>query len=102
METKFTKGNWEVIPTDAKKENGNPLYYNIAIDGDVFILTHSNKYLNIDDEQVKANALLISKAPEMFEMLRIISEREVFEGKIKFDIHLKNLVKQLLKEATEL
>lgn len=89
METKFTKGKWFNLYNKVYIET------NLLESGKAQIV----ECLNFN---TKANALLISKAPEMFEMLRIISEREVFEGKIKFDIHLQDLVKQLLKEATEL
>lgn len=50
----------------------------------------------------KANALLISKAPEMLEMLIKISKIEPIDGKIKFDLHAQSLLKQLISEATEL
>lgn len=92
METKFTKGKWE------KKSN------NILV-GKELISTayHRNGYKkdmygNYDKcEEAEANALIISKAPEMFEML-VKAERTLREV---YDCDTTEL-KQLLKEATEL
>jgi hypothetical protein len=55
-----------------------------------------------DDEEAKANALLISKAPEMLEMLKKINHIITLHGKIDngSDLH-KNLI-QLIKESTEI
>ena len=50
-----------------------------------------------DSDEDKANALLISKAPEMLEMLEYLVEND-------YIANLENVqkVKQLIKEATEL
>ena len=84
METKFTKGKWELLHNEnwCEIRIENPLKSLCAINKNVY--------------EHKANALLISKAPEMFEMLEgILQRREVcFEDLIE--------IEQLLKEATEL
>ena len=92
---KGTKGNWE-----------------ISIDNNQMILTDSGAYLPnamhktySSNLELKANALLISKAPEMLEMLNHLSSSIDFS----FDawgsnegIELFNKIKQLIKEATEI
>ena len=50
-------------------------------------------------DEIKANALLISKAPEMLEMLKQCVETLEFGGQIGFT-YME--AKQLIKEATEL
>lgn len=68
-EFKGTKGRWEVKPTQAKREDGTPLYHDISVDGSHFISTFRNRDLDIDSVQDLANAKLIASAPEMLEML---------------------------------
>lgn len=51
------------------------------------------------DEEAKANALLISKAPEMLGMLKQCVETLEFGGQIGFT-YME--AKQLIKEATEI
>lgn len=82
METKFTKGKW---------------YINRW--GNVVSDTEDVAYMPslTPKEEKEANALLISKAPEMFEML-VKAERTLREV---YDCDTTEL-KQLLKEATEL
>ena len=97
METKFTKGKWrhskehECITTS---ERG-------IVEGSKVICGIS-KYPSFDYSGVEAeaNALLISKAPEMFEMLEkwSILNPEHYKDLAGFI----NETKQLLKEATEL
>lgn len=104
METKFTKGKWrhskehECITTS---ERG-------IVEGSKVICGIS-KYPSFDYSGVEAeaNALLISKAPEMFEMLVIIntylSEIEKTNNFKFIPDAIGNIrIKQLLKEATEL
>lgn len=91
METKFTKGKWEINPR-AHLNIRNDKNRSIASTG----VYSDNTNSELVDLENKANALLISKAPEMFEMLEgILQRREVcFEDLIE--------IEQLLKEATEL
>lgn len=85
MEFKGTKGKWVVSESHitVNDEEG----YGIA---------QKNGITN--SEQWKANALLISKAPEMLEMLQRC--KEVFES-----LHqpfISSDIEQLIKEATEI
>jgi len=81
METKFTKGKW---------------YINRC--GNIVSDTEEVAYMPTltPKEEKEANALLISKAPEMFEMLKLVIDEMKNEGYPE----LLNSVKQLLKEAT--
>lgn len=49
------------------------------------------------DEEAEANALLISKAPEMLEMLERILEFSIEDAP-----NIKQEIEQLMKEATEI
>lgn len=92
--TKFTKGKWEIVNTD-KVES----HLDIAINSDksdciAWVYSESD-YKNING---KANALLISKAPEMLEMLK-----EILYGKEDGRNYInENDIKKLIKEATTL
>lgn len=95
METKFTKGKW-VVGQFAQKvwaDNRNGCIAYCSNENH-----NQNFYIEFDSEEIKANALLISKAPEMFEMLQnMLNESDdLVHSEIKKDIE------QLLKEATEL
>lgn len=83
-EFKGTKGQWFF-----ESGLGHATIYD---DCDIDILDESDN----TKEQVKANALLISKAPEMLEMLikceRIISDLEIDT----------NDIQELIKSATEI
>lgn len=105
MESKFTKGKWEIETmgrsvTCGTSKIANCSSYNELCGGD---------YLPRDEEE--ANTLLISKAPEMLEMLKEFidsccgeqqCEEELIKG-LGNQIHNSVLkAKQLIKEATEL
>lgn len=93
MEFKGTKGKW--IVREEKSSNG---FINIDLPNKRFF-TFYGELKKINDpftEETKANALLISKAPEMLEMLEIILQSE------NTPIVHRKKVKQLIKEATEL
>ena len=51
-------------------------------------------------EEAKANALLISKAPEMLEILKLILETEGLSQKVHSNLIFN--AKRIIKEATEL
>lgn len=93
MKTKFTKGKWvKYRPTDAHRVTH-------IVDSENVEICKMNHYLN---EQSEANALLISKAPEMFEMLK---ELLMDIDEIEYPTSMNNTIvraKQLLKEATEI
>ena len=85
MEFKGTKGKWYIT-----KDN------NVFSDGKM-IFAHQS---NFNNEETKANALLISKAPEMLEMLELILNEKGLEQIVH--ANLIHNAKQLIKEATEL
>lgn len=91
-EFKGTKGNWSVIKFNR--------YYNVVSDirgGEVLA-----KFIaDTDNEEQVANALLISKAPEMLEMLIDFLETYESGGVINNEYYIDKF-KQLIKEATEL
>lgn len=87
MEFKGTKGKFTYrnIPKewfDIVDEKGYNVLYSI----------------NKENEELKANALLISKSPEMLEMLRKINNKLKGNG---FPM-LQSEIEKLIKEATEL
>lgn len=80
MEFKGTKGKWKV------------LYDRVAtLEGEITICK-----IEQYNEEDKADALLISKSPEMLEMLQYLNKK----GGLGLDVH--NKLQQLIKEATEL
>ena len=91
METKFTKGKWVYRKGDTDQFAG------VIFGG--YSLNLSDNDFKIDEEN--ANALLISKAPEMFAFIEKIAN-ENSQVSIAELLILKTEAKQLLKEATEL
>jgi hypothetical protein len=93
MEFKGTKGKWEHYkPLHIGSDNvsfGDQTGFNPYIE--IWHCQFENK------EEAKANALLISKAPEMLEMLK-----KIFFGNDYKNPSLHMEIKQLIKEATEL
>lgn len=95
MDKKFTKGKWIV--------NRETHYYTVNYQengrGMINLFMVSNDYQKSDslNEECEANALLISKAPEMLEMLEYL----VQNGKIN-DKDIIGNIKNLIQEATEL
>ena len=106
MEFKGTKGKWFL----AKNSNffgGDDNYQNISAGCRYYCDEEPNEGFSITGFLSKENALLISKAPEMLEMLKKIDasldylysideKNEVFDGVNVFEL------KQLIKEATEI
>lgn len=92
MEFKGTSGEWVIEKTEivrhASKGSISPYWKQIC------------SFVNNGTDECKANALLISKAPEMLEMLK-----EIY-SKYEKDKHLLNVspskIKQVIKEATEI
>jgi hypothetical protein len=66
-------------------------------------LYESDKSKNVEEKTGQANALLISKAPEMLEMLNEIYQEWCETGicENKLDSYMSQ-IKKLIKEATEL
>lgn len=92
FEFKGTQGKWEIrgVGGCVIVEKGK---YNSIATVHVKNNFDINKWVRLEDTEAKANAILISKAPEMLEML--IIGKQVLE-----DFGLD--VEQLIKEATTL
>lgn len=93
MEFKGTKGKWEIAGSEKtfvyalnESKDRNAFSFNINNDGRISL------------EEIQANALLISKAPEMLEMLQKVS---VMCEHLKI-VHVKNEIDKLIKQATEI
>ena len=87
MEFKGTKGKWIIAQNNVNIWADNTKVANCDNN------SQASMYRIKDEEEMKYNALLISKAPEMLEMLESIADGEC--------PHLKD-IKKLIKEATEL
>ena len=89
---KGTKGKW--------KEHKNAFCCVISDTG-ILVANCGGRTSNINPDDLineqKANALLISKAPEMLEMLEEIIQSQLLSGST-----IDPKIKQLIKEATEL
>jgi len=100
MEFKGTKGKWKV----SKKTNINEFnveYFTIDFESsEDCIDIYADNRLSEKERiiELKANALLISKAPEMLEMLMKVNNKLKGNG---FPM-LQSEIEQLIKEATEL
>jgi hypothetical protein len=99
MEFKGTKGKWKVGIV--------PDYNNVlevskieVYSGNAWICKVQNKGI-VGDEEGSANALLISKAPEMLEMLKLVRDGISEMDFAQLEILLPE-IEQLLKEATEI
>lgn len=94
MEFKGTKGKWELgeIKHSVWGENRKGCI------ADCTGIHNKNFYIGFTSEESEANALLISKAPEMLEMLKKCKEsfENLNQPFISYDIE------KLIKEATEL
>ena len=95
-EFKFTKGEWKVGASKRSIINDDKVIARCAF---------GENFLGLFKEyEAEANALLISKAPEMLEMLK---EFEIMCDKLQFPTEttlreMRNKARQLIKEATEL
>ena len=87
MEFKGTKGKWIIAQNNVNIWADNTKVANCDNN------SQASMYRIKDEEEMKYNALLISKAPEMLEMLQSIADGECPD--------LKD-IKKLIKEATEL
>ena len=92
MEFKGTKGKWDTMWDFSKGWDKRCLSIVTDMENDYDIIANVVIYENEEIEQ--ANALLISKAPEMLEMLKDIKDY------LGSDVRMK--VDKLIKEATEL
>jgi hypothetical protein len=97
MEFKGTQGKWVVKPALGIKDNGKPVFFYIEDQNQMSIAyTIQNKYNGVSEEQEIANALLISKAPEMLDMLQYL----LFFDLIPEDV--VDNIEQLIKEAIQI
>lgn len=94
--TKYTKGKWYVSESNESEKTISSEYFRICE-----VKHFKNKIHEIllepSESEGKANALLISKAPEMLEMLE-----KILQFNIEDAPNIKEEIKQLIKEATEL
>jgi len=74
MESKHTPGPWEVFP----KESKTKVYCDDALGS--LIADCTSIYTPLPMEQREANALLISAAPDMFEVIKEIYECSMNTG----------------------
>lgn len=84
MEFKGTKGKWKINEDYIQSANSKQMI------ADCFPTT----------DEDRANALLISKAPEMLETLKHLYS-DLKQGALPSEAEIQN-IKQLIKEATEL
>ena len=95
MKFKGTKGKWYL-------QNNTDAYTNIirCDDGEAFQSLYIASTNQSSDAKKRYNALLMSKAPEMLEMLQnVVDWYHTDYDPDPLDIHL---IEQLIKEATEL
>ena len=89
-EFKGTKGKWNIVFTEEVES-----YLDIAISSEkddcVAWVYRSSEYKSLNGQ---ANALLISKAPEMLEMLKEL------EDCVLFPVHIHIKIRKIIKEAT--
>jgi hypothetical protein len=93
MEFKGTKNNWRIIEKGIF--GGDNHYQNIKAGIQYFDNNKPNAGFNITGFMSKENALLISKAPVMFEMLKVI-----LEDKCDIPEWKKEMAFKIIKEAT--
>jgi hypothetical protein len=85
MEFKGTKGKWNLL--------SNVSWCEIQTESPIKSICAINKKI----EEYEANALLISKAPEMLEMLK-----EILEAQESGEVFHSYKIEQLIKQATEI
>ena len=101
MEFKGTKGKWVISEVGKPNENNdNTGKHTVTVENNSnygFVdVWFSNGFQCDNDKEALYNALLISKAPEMLEMLKDIVEQE----NVSQSAH--DAIYDLIKEATEL
>lgn len=89
---KGTKGNWEI--TEGKCNGYDLTAYRVQEEGEGWDI--AAVWADIEIKQAKANTLLISKSPQMLEML----EELLNNSDVPNELYDK--AKQLIKEATSI
>jgi hypothetical protein len=102
MEKQHMKSIWSASDKNMHRQFSSSAYKPISFE-EYYNETFNKKQVNYDTSFNKweVNALLISKAPEMLEML--VKSLEITNNVIhpKID-HFRNSLRELIKEATEL
>ncbi len=100
MEFKGTKGKWSISSEIDDKRN-QPVFNidanEVSQKSIITVWSGLDKDEEIDDE-IKANAQIISKAPEMLELLT--ESLDTFTCNDSSDRDLKSRIEQLIKSAT--
>jgi len=91
-EFKGTKGKWEA-------DEDHVASLDETVNGNLICVIPEQMYYR-SREKWGANALLISKAPEMLDLLKVVVEQQHLLGCITSETHKK--INQLIKEATEI
>ena len=95
----FTKGKWEYL------YDGCDHCYDIVSDNSSICSTVSLDRISFDtDKEIEANALLISKAPEMLELINefyLMCIQKTFPKEHELE-YMAEKAEKLIKEATEL
>jgi hypothetical protein len=98
MEFKGTKGKWYIENLNEPKEGKYPAF-EIDISTEIEQNMCTIWYSELFAVEAKANALLISKAPEMLVMLEGIVKAKEYDLLQKYDF---TQIEQLIKEVTEI
>lgn len=101
MESKFTKGKWKTDTYTSENGRETTIVCNLDYNSDrTDIHVRFSAIEETEKQTNRANALLISKAPEMLEFLiELYNDKESYSGMFPSQ-QLK--LEQLIKEATEL
>ena len=97
---KGTKGKWHMMTGGfAKKGNPENMVQVYATNDDLEMIckVYKDGILTSSIQNYQANALLISKAPEMLEMLE-----EIIKTQLLYGSTIESKIEKLIKEATEL
>ncbi|WP_018629241.1 hypothetical protein [Niabella aurantiaca] len=107
MEFKGTPAPWFVHPTSAAGSYGLPIFYEVGNEetyySQKFINCLPNEYIAISNEQAKANAQLISCAPEMLDALIDLKQTIEFlasKGYTNENSAAMQRAKDIIKRAT--
>lgn len=105
MEFKGTKGEWFIKKEDLKTvmQQGNICIRSTQENRNWIaeaLYNHVNK--GMDLTELKANALLISKAPEMLDMLQKVNDSFLNDSATIEQIKLRNKIEKLIKKATKI
>jgi len=105
MEFKGTKGKWHLMKKGFRKSENNNLIQVYATNEDLELICEvwKDRLLHEREQNFEANALLISKAPEMLELLQNINNGTTFDKETGLMwSHWVEKIQELIKEATEL